>query len=80
MDPDPAPDPHFFVSDLQDGNKKYLFLKRFFASYFLKVNSNHFSKMKSYKKVTNQEESRFFLLFCLMMKDLDPDLDPYRYL
>ncbi len=39
MDPDPDadPDPVIFVIDLQDGNKKQIFLKSSSAYYFLKV-------------------------------------------
>ncbi len=33
--------------------------------YFLKVHFHHFSKIKSQKEVTKQQESRFFLLFLL---------------
>jgi hypothetical protein len=42
--------PAFFVSDLQDVNKK----KSFFAYYFLKVHLHHFSKINSHKEVTKQ--------------------------
>jgi hypothetical protein len=34
----------------------------------LKVHLHHFSKKKSQKEVTQQQESRFFLLFCLVME------------
>jgi hypothetical protein len=37
MDPDADPDPAIFVIDLQDANKKLIFLIKFFAYYFLKV-------------------------------------------
>jgi hypothetical protein len=46
MDPDPA----IFVSDLQDVNKKIIYLS-FFAYYFLKVHLHYFSKTKSHKTV-----------------------------
>ncbi len=39
--------------------------KSFSAYYFLKVHSHHFSKIKSPKEVTKQQESRFFFLFLL---------------
>jgi hypothetical protein len=54
MDPSPDsdPDPDIFV-DLQDANKKLIFLKRFSASYFLKVHLHDFTKINS-KKVTKQ--------------------------
>ncbi len=65
MDPDAYPDPAFFVSDLQDVNKIFSFLKSLFAYYFLRVHLHHFSKIKSHKEVTKQQESMFFLLFLL---------------
>jgi hypothetical protein len=41
MDPDPDPDadsdPSIFITDLQDANKKLIFLKIFPAYYFFKV-------------------------------------------
>ncbi len=50
MDPDkdPVPDPDFFVSDLQDVNKRYFFLG-VFAYYFVKVrlhNLGHKERVK----------------------------------
>jgi hypothetical protein len=57
MDADPDADPHpsIFIIDLQDANNKLIFLtKYFFAYYFLKVLSHHFSKIKSQKEVTKQ--------------------------
>jgi hypothetical protein len=45
MDPDPA----IYVIDLQDAKKKTNLKKSFSAYYFLKVNLNHFSKIKSPK-------------------------------
>jgi hypothetical protein len=50
MDPDPA----IFVIDLQDANKKLIFLLSFSAYYFLKVHLHRFSKIKSQKEVTKQ--------------------------
>ncbi len=41
----------------------------------MKVHLHHFSKIKSPKEVKKQYESRFFLLFCLMIYQ-----DPDRYL
>jgi hypothetical protein len=61
---DPDPDPAIFGIDLQDANKK-LILKKVSAHYFLKVHLHHFSKIKSPKEITKQQESRFFLLFLL---------------
>ncbi len=54
MDPDADPDPSIFIIDLQDANKKQIFLKKIFAYFFLKVLLNHFSKIKSQKEVTKQ--------------------------
>jgi hypothetical protein len=50
MDPDTAPDPAIFVTDLQDANKKQFFS----AYYFFKVHLHHFSETKSHKEVTKQ--------------------------
>ncbi len=65
VDPDADPDPAIFVIDLQDANKKLIFLTSFSAYYFLKVHLHHFSKIKNQKDVTKQYESRFLLLFLL---------------
>ncbi len=44
MDPDADPDPAFFVTDLQDANKKLiLLLESFSAYYLLNVHLHHFS-------------------------------------
>jgi hypothetical protein len=40
MDPDPA----IFVIDRQDANKKQIWLKIFFAYYFLKIHLHHFDE------------------------------------
>jgi hypothetical protein len=52
MDPDPA----IFAIDLQDANKKLIFVKQFFCWYFLKAHLHHFSKIKikSQKEVKKQ--------------------------
>jgi hypothetical protein len=42
----------------------------------LKVLLHHFSKVKSKKKVTKQWKSRFFLLFLLNDRGMDPAPDP----
>ncbi len=65
-DPDPAADPaparDSFLSDLQDGNKNYLFS----AYYSLKLHLLHFSKIKSHKEVKNSwTQARFFFLILL---------------
>jgi hypothetical protein len=51
---DPDPDPAFFVIDLQETNKKLIFLLSFPAYFFLKVHLHYFSKIKSPKEVTKQ--------------------------
>jgi hypothetical protein len=58
------PDPDIFVTDLQDADKNY-FCQSFSAYYFLKVHLHHFSKIKSHKEVTQQQELMFFLHFLL---------------
>jgi hypothetical protein len=59
----PDPDPAIFVIKFLDGNKKLIFLQKFscLLLVFLKVHSHHFSKIKSPKAVTKQEESEGFL-------------------
>jgi hypothetical protein len=47
---DPDPDPAIFVIDLQDANKKLIFVKKFSAHLHL----HHFSKIKGPKEVTKQ--------------------------
>ncbi len=62
---DADPEPAIFVCDLQNVNKKLVFLLSFFAYYFLKVHLHHFSKIKSHTEVTKkpkQQESIFFLI------------------
>jgi hypothetical protein len=62
MDPDLA----IFVIDLQDANKKLIFIKKSFSAYYyLKVHLHHFPKIKVKEEVTKQYESRFSLLFLL---------------
>jgi hypothetical protein len=57
MDPDPA----IFVINLQDANKK-IFKKKFFCLFLFEgtVHLHHFSKIKSQKEVTKQQELKFF--------------------
>jgi hypothetical protein len=52
--PDSAPDPANFVTDLQDANKTDFFKESFSVYSFLKVHLHHFSKIKSQKEVTKQ--------------------------
>jgi hypothetical protein len=62
-DPDADPDPAIFVIDIQDANKKLIFLKSFFCLLLLECTFKSFSKIKSPNEVTKQYESRVFLLF-----------------
>ncbi len=64
-DPDLAPYPDLFISDLQDTNKN-LILKNF-CSLLFKVHLHHSSQIKGHKEVTTQQKSRFSYYFCLMM-------------
>ena len=50
------------------GQQKTNLKKSFSAHYFLKVHLHHFSKIKSQKEVTKQQESRFSYYFCLMIE------------
>jgi hypothetical protein len=70
MDPDldADPDPATFVIDLQEANKKLIFLKSFSAYYFLKVHLHHFSKIKSPKEVKNSRSKSYSYYFCLMIE------------
>jgi hypothetical protein len=52
-----------FSIDLQDGNKKQICFLWFSAYFFLKVHLHHFSKIKSKKEVTKQQESRLLTIF-----------------
>jgi hypothetical protein len=61
----PDRDPAIFVIDIQDANRKLNKKKSFYAYYFLKLHLRNFSKIKSPKDVTKQQESRFFFLFLL---------------
>jgi hypothetical protein len=60
---DPDSDHAIFVIDIQDATKIKLYFLKKSAYFFLKVHLHHFSKIKSQKEVTKQQESRFFLLF-----------------
>jgi hypothetical protein len=62
-DPDLDPDPAIFV--IKDANKN---VKRFSASYFLKVHLHHFSKIKSQTKSENSNNQGFSYYFCLMIE------------
>ncbi len=72
-DPDRALDPAIFVSDLQDGKKR---ISKFCCFKPFELHLHNFSKVKSHKEVTKQQESRFFLLFLLDDPDREPGPDP----
>jgi hypothetical protein len=59
MDPDSDPDSAIFVIDLQDANKKQIFLTKNSAYYFLKVHLHHFSKIKRPKEITLAERTDY---------------------
>jgi hypothetical protein len=59
---DPDPNLAIFVIDLQDANKKLIFLKAFLLIVFLQVHLPHNSNIKCPKEVKKQLESWFFLL------------------
>ncbi len=52
---------------IQDANQKLVF-NIFFAYYFLKVHSHHFSKIKRHKKSQNCRNHGFSNYFCLMIE------------
>jgi hypothetical protein len=54
MDPDADPDPAIFVIDLQDANKKLIFLKRFFFLLLFKGTFTSFFKDKKSKRSYKQ--------------------------
>ncbi len=70
MDPGPGsdPDPAFFVTDLQDANKKQFLFKHFFCLryYFLKVHLHNFSKIKVQKELQKSRNQGFSYYFCMM--------------
>jgi hypothetical protein len=55
MDPDPelAPDPALFDTDLQDDNKKIILLSNFNAYFLFEGTCTSFFKIKSHKKLQN---------------------------
>jgi hypothetical protein len=54
MDPDADPDAAIFVIDVQDANKKRIFLKKFFCFLLFEGTVTSFSEIKSQKEVTKQ--------------------------
>jgi hypothetical protein len=67
MDSDADPDPAIFVIDLQEANKKKLFIKFFRLSLFEGTFTSFF-KDKSPKEVTNSRNQGFSNYFCLMIE------------
>ncbi len=64
MDPDADPDPAIFIIDLQDANKKLIFLKHFFCILLLEGTFTSFFKDK---KSQNSRNQNFAYYFCLMI-------------
>jgi hypothetical protein len=62
MDPDPA----IFVIDLQDANKKLIFLNNLFCLLLFEgtVHLHHFSKIKRQKESQNSRNQGFSYYFC----------------
>ncbi len=58
-----APNPAMFVSNLQDGNKKFILKNKFFAYCFLKLHLHHFSKRKRRKNSQNSRNQGFSYFF-----------------
>jgi hypothetical protein len=54
VDPDADPYPAIFIIDLQEANKKLIFLKKFFFTLIFEGTYTSFSKKKSTKEVTKQ--------------------------
>jgi hypothetical protein len=69
QDSEPDPDPTIFVIDLQNTNKKRIFLTKFSGYYFLKVHFYfyHFSKVQ--KKSQNSRNQGFSYFFCLVIEE-----------
>ncbi len=57
----------FFVTDLQDANKKK-FILFFLLYYFLKIHLHLFSKIKSQKESQNSRNPGFSYYFCMMIE------------
>jgi hypothetical protein len=57
---DTDPDPAFFLIDLQDANKNYLFVQKFFCLLLFEVEFTSFLKIKSQKEV--------IYYFCLVIE------------
>jgi hypothetical protein len=65
---DPDSDAAIFDIDLQDTNKKLIFLFIFSAYYFLKLHLYNSSKIKSKKKSQNSRNQGFSYCFCMMIE------------
>jgi hypothetical protein len=67
MDPDPDADPDsaIFIIDLQEANKKIIFIKKNFCILLFEGTFTSFFKDKKLKRSHKTVESWFFLLFSL---------------
>jgi hypothetical protein len=61
MDPDPDPDPTIFIIDLQEANKKLIFLKKFFCTFLFEGTFPSFFKDKKSKRSHKTVEIKVFL-------------------
>ncbi len=59
-DPDSDPDPHIFVNDLQEANKKLIFKKMLFGLLLFEGTFTSFFKDKKSKR---SNQTRFFIIF-----------------
>jgi hypothetical protein len=69
-DPDPDADPALFVTDLQDANKKLIFLNKFFCLFYYLLFEGTFTSFFKDKKVKKKSQSSrtqgFSYCFCLV--------------
>ncbi len=61
MDPDPDLDPSIFIIDLQDDNKKRIFVKKFFCIVLFEGTFTSFIKDKRSKRSHKTVEIKVFL-------------------
>jgi hypothetical protein len=61
MDPDADPDPSIFIIDLQDANKKQIFLTKFFCILLFEGTLTSFFKDKMSKRSHKTVEIKVFL-------------------
>jgi hypothetical protein len=65
MDPDADPDSALFIIDLQDGNKKLMFFKKFF---YILLFEGTFTAFFKVKKSQNSRNQGFFYYFCFILE------------